>query len=145
MAFFFAFLLAAFLGYLYGYYIRPNQKLRKAVEKVKAQCVAALEEGRKGVYKTIVTDQQNASELVVEVKELALTQGGQVKVQYLNAFYKNPEFRTRKGEALLQEVRGLLGEYLPASEVEWYETEARHARIRELVQTIDPKHSTHLS
>ncbi|WP_205502466.1 hypothetical protein [Rufibacter psychrotolerans] len=133
----FACILAAFLGYIYGNRIRPNQKLRKALAEVRQKCQAVLEEGRKGVYKTLVQEEQKSSELVVEVKELAVTQAGQVKVQYLSAYYKNPAFRTRKGEALLQEVQGLLGDYLPASEIEWYEQEDRHAHLRAFVQAID--------
>lgn len=135
MLIFWTFVLGAFLGYIYGYHIRPKQQLRKAINEVKEKCVAALEDGKKGVYKTVVTDQNKSSELVVEVKELAVTQRGQVKVQYLNAFYKNPVFRTRKGEALLKEVHGLLGDYLPHNEIEWYETEERHKKINEYLNT----------
>ncbi len=128
---------AFFLGYLYGYYIRPNQLLRKTVKEVREKCVAALEEGNKGVYRTIITDNKISSELVVEVKELAITKNGQVKVQYLSAFYKNPEFRTKKGDALLAEVHGLLGEYLPINEIEWYETSERHENIKKYINFID--------
>ena len=117
---------AAFLGYLYGHYIRPKQLLRNALKEVKQRCIAVLEEGNKGVYRTIVTDKNQSSELIVEVKEVAVTKTGQVKVQYLDAFYKNPEFRTRKGDALLKEVQGLLGDYLPGDEIEWYDNTGRH-------------------
>ncbi len=131
---------AAFLGYIYGHRIRPNQLLKEAVREVKEKCVAALEEGNKGVYKTIVTDNNVSSELVVEVKELAVTQNGLVKVQYLSAYYKNPEFRTKKGDALLKEVHGLLGEYLPLNEIEWYETTERHENIKKYLNSINIKH-----
>ncbi len=103
-----------------------------------------LEDEKKGVYKTIVTDNQKSSELVVEVKELAVTQGGQVKVQYLNAYYKNPVFRTRKGAELLQEVHGLLGDYLPKNEIEWYEVNGRHQNIREFVQELETVQKSHI-
>lgn len=129
-------MLGALVGYVFGYYIRPNQRLRNTIRETKEKCRAALEEGNKGVYKTIVTDQHKSSELVVEVKELAVTQGGQVKVEYLSAFYKNPEFRTSKGEALLKEVHGLLGEYLPLHEIEWYENTEQHERIRNHLNSI---------
>jgi spore cortex formation protein SpoVR/YcgB (stage V sporulation) len=141
MLIFWMLVLGAFLGYLYGYYVRPNQQLRNALKESKEKCIAALEEGNKGVYKTIVTDNNNSSELVVEVKELAVTQNGQVKVQYLSAFYKNPEFRTKKGEALLKEVHGLLGEYLPLSEIEWYETTERHENIKKYLDTLNTTQS----
>jgi spore cortex formation protein SpoVR/YcgB (stage V sporulation) len=111
--------------------------LRNALIEAKEKCRLALEEGHKGVYKTIVTDQNKSSELVVEVKELAITQTGQVKVEYLSAFYKNPEFRTKKGEALLKEVHGLLGEYLPLHEIEWYETTMRHERIKNHLDSLN--------
>lgn len=129
-------MLGALAGYVFGYYIRPNQRLRTTIREAKEKCRAALEEGHKGVYKTIVTDQNKSSELVVEVKELAVTQAGQVKVEYLSAFYKNPEFRTRKGDAMLKEVHGLLGEYLPMHEIEWYETTEQHERIKNHLNTI---------
>lgn len=131
---------AAFLGYLYGHRVRPNHQLKEAIREVKEKCVAALEEGNKGVYKTIVTDNNVSSELVVEVKELAVTQNGLVKVQYLSAFYKNPDFRTKKGDALLKEVHGLLGEYLPLNEIEWYETTERHENIKKYLNSINMKH-----
>ena len=133
-------LVTAFLGYIYGYYVRPNQRLRKALKEVREKCRVALEDGNKGVYKTIVTDHNKSSELVVEIKELAVTQNGQVKVQYLSAFYKNPEFRTRKGDALLKEVHGLLGEYLPLNEIEWYETTERHENIKKHLNAITINH-----
>ncbi|GGK79316.1 hypothetical protein ACD591_08540 [Rufibacter glacialis] len=137
MAIFFAFILAGFLGYLYGHRIRPNLKLQKTLKDLQERCKAVLEDEKKGVYKTIVTDNQKSSELVVEVKELAVTEGGQVKVEYLSAFYKNPVFRTRKGPELLQEVHGLLGDYLPRHEVEWYEVNGRHQKIREFVTELE--------
>lgn len=139
MGIFLVFLIAFFLGYLYGYRIKPNQRLREARRELREQCQAVLDEGRKGVYKTIVMDQNKSSELVVEVKELAVTEGGQVKVQYLSAFYKNPDFRTRKGDALLSEVHGLLGDYLPLHEIEWYETTERHEHIRNYVDSLNNK------
>jgi hypothetical protein len=137
MGIFWTFVLAAIVGYVFGYYIRPNQRLRKAIREAREKCRAVLEEGNRGVYKTIVTDQNKSSELVAEVKELAVTQNGQVKVQYLSAFYKNPEFRTRKGDALLKEVHGLLGDYLPRHEIEWYETAERHEKVREHLNSLD--------
>jgi spore cortex formation protein SpoVR/YcgB (stage V sporulation) len=136
MGLFWIFVLGAILGYVFGYFIRPNQRLRNAIRETKEKCRLALEEGHKGVYKTIVTDQHKSSELVVEVKELAVTQAGQVKVQYLSAFYKNPEFRTSKGDALLKEVHGLLGEYLPMHEIEWYETTEQHERIKNHLNSL---------
>ncbi|MDX5436849.1 MAG: hypothetical protein LPK03_06615, partial [Pontibacter sp.] len=66
------------------------------------------------------------------------------KVEYLSAFYKNPEFRTRKGEALLREVRDLLGDYLSQSEIEWYENTARHDRVRHHLHTLDKLQQHHL-
>jgi spore cortex formation protein SpoVR/YcgB (stage V sporulation) len=140
MGIFLIFLVGALLGYIYGYFIRPKQRLRNAIIEVREKCKAALEEGNKGVYKTIVSSQQKSSELVVEVRELALTQSGQVKVQYLSAFYKNPEFRTRKGDALLKEVHGLLGDYLPLNEIEWYETTERHENIKKYLNTMTISH-----
>ena len=140
MGIFLIFLVGALLGYIYGYYIRPKQRLRNAIIEVREKCKAALEEGNKGVYKTIVSDQQKSSELVVEVRELAVTQSGQVKVQYLSAYYKNPEFRTRKGDALLKEVHGLLGDYLPLNEIEWYETSERHENIKKYLNTMTISH-----
>lgn len=140
MGFFFISIIAFIFGYIYGYRIRPNQRLRKSIKEVEAQCKAILEEGNKGVYKTIVMDKDKSSELTVEIKELAVTERGQVKVQYLSAFYNNPEFRTRKGEALLQEVHGLLGEYLPLNEIEWYEASNRHEAIKD---HVDYLHTTY--
>lgn len=140
MGFFWTFVLAFILGYIYGFYIRPNLRLRKTLKELREKCVAALEEGNKGVYRTIVTDNNKSSELVVEVKELAVTQNGQVKVQYLSAFYKNPDFRNKKGDALLKEVHGLLGEYLPLNEIEWYETTQRHENIKKYINTLDNAH-----
>lgn len=138
MAFFWIFVLGALAGYVFGYYISPKQQLWQTIREAREKCQAVLEEGNKGVYKTIVTDQDSkSSELVVEVKELAVTQTGQVKVQYLSAFYKNPAFRTRKGEALLKEVYGLLGDYLPLHEIEWYETNERHQRIKDHLNALN--------
>lgn len=136
MAIFWTFVIGALLGYIYGYYIRPKQRLRQTIRQVREQCIAALEGGNKGVYRTIVTDQDRSSELVVEIQERAITQNGQVKVQYLSAYYKNPEFRTRKGEALLQEVQGLLGDYLPLNEIEWYDASKRQERIKKYLNDL---------
>lgn len=130
-------MIAAILGYLVGHYIVPNRQLRKALQDVRQQCAVALEEGNKGVYKTIVTDNGKSSELVVEVRELAVTKTGQVKVEYLSAQYRNPDFRTKKGEALLNEVRDLLGEYLPLNDIEWYETTDRHENIKKYLNSLD--------
>lgn len=128
---------AYFIGYLYGNKIRPNKQMNKALKEVREKCTAVLEEGNKGVYRTIVTDNNQSSELTVEVKELAVTKNGHVKVQYLSAFYKNPEFRTKKGEALLTEVHGLLGEYLPFDEIEWYDNSGKHTSIRNFLNSIN--------
>jgi hypothetical protein len=130
MAIFWTFVIGALLGYIYGHFINPKQQLRQAIREVREKCVAALQGGNKGVYRTIVTDHDKSSELVVEIQEQALTQHGQVKVKYLSAYYKNPEFRTRKGEALLKEVHGLLGEYLPMNEIEWYDNTQRQEHIK---------------
>jgi hypothetical protein len=144
MIIFLASFLAFMIGYLYGYKIKPNNRLRAAIKEVREQCRAALEEGNKGVYKTLVTDQNKTSELVVEVKELAVTESGQVKVEYLSAFYKNPEFRTKKGDALLQEMRDLLGDYLPLHEIEWYETNERHDNIRRHMISLEKTYKKEL-
>ena len=72
----------------------------------------------------------------MEVKELAITKTGQVKVAYLSANYKNPEFRTKKGDALLKEVQGLLGDYLPLEEIEWYEKDERHKNIKKYLDSV---------
>lgn len=136
MAIFWTFVIGALLGYIFGHYIRPKQRVRAALKDVRERCIAALEEGNKGIYKTIVTGNNKSSELVVEVKELAVTKNGLVKVQYLSAFYKNPAFRTRKGDALLKEVQDLLGEYLPLEEIEWYETSERHENIKKYLNSI---------
>ena len=128
--------IAAFLGYFYGHYIRPKARVRQVINEVQEKCKAVLEEGNKGIYKTIVTDRDKSSELVVEVKELAITKTGQVKVEYLSAYYKNPEFRTRKGDALLKEVHGLLGDYLPLEEIEWYESNERHENIKKYLDSL---------
>jgi hypothetical protein len=132
---------AFFLGYVYGNKIKPRKQLRKAIIDVQEKCKAVLEEGNKGVYRTIVTDHNQSSELTVEVKELAVTKNRQVKVQYLSAFYKNPEFRTKKGEALLAEVHGLLGEYLPYDEIEWYDNTARHAAINNYLHSLNSNYN----
>lgn len=137
MIIFWTFVMAAVLGYMFGHYIKPNYRLREAIKAARQIGIAALEEENKGVYKTIVTDQNQSSELVVEVKELAVTRGGQVKVAYMSAFYKNPGFRTRKGEALLKEVHGLLGDYLPLNDIEWYETTERHTHIKKQLNALD--------
>ena len=142
MLIFWTFFIGAILGYIIGNYVAPNRRLQAAIREVRQQCVAALEEGNKGVYKTLVTENGRSSELVVEVRELAVTKTGQVKVEYLSAFYKKPEFRTKKGEALLREVHGLLGEYLPLSEIEWYETNERHENIKKYLSTLDKNHHT---
>lgn len=131
--------IAFFMGYIYGHKIKPNRRLRATIKEVRENCIAALEEGRKGVFKTIVMDGDKSSELVVEVKELALTELGQVKVQYLSAYYKNPDFRTRKGEALLKEVHELLGDYLPVQEIEWYESTAKKDQIKSHLDSIENK------
>lgn len=138
------FVIAFLLGYLYGYKIKPNKRLRLAIKEVKEQCKAALEEGNKGVYKTVVTDYNDTSELVVEVKELAVTENGQVKVQYLSAFYKNPKFRTKKGEALIEEIRNLLGDYLPLHEIEWYDATDRHESIKRHVISLETTYKKQL-
>ncbi|GAB3537031.1 hypothetical protein GCM10027443_28910 [Pontibacter brevis] len=137
MLIFWTFIVAAILGYLVGHYLKPNHQLQQAIREARETCRAVLEQGNKGVYRTIVTEQHKSSELVIEVKELAVTTGGKVKVEYLSAYYKNPEFRTRKGEALLKEVRDLLGDYLPLNDIEWYETTERHEHIRQHLSTLD--------
>ena len=48
--------IAAFLGYIYGHHIRPKARVRQVIKEVQEKCKAVLEEGNKGVYKTIVTD-----------------------------------------------------------------------------------------
>ncbi len=137
-------ILAFLIGYLYGHKVKPNKRLRAVILEVREQCKAALEEGNLGVYKTLVSDENQTSELVVEVKELAVTEAGQVKVQYISAFYKNPEFRTKKGDALLNEVRDLLGEYLPLQEIEWYETTQRHDNIKNHLLTLEKSYKKQL-
>ncbi len=129
---------------MFGYYLKPNHRLRKAIGEAQKACRAALEGGNKGVYRTIVTDHNQSSELTVEVQELAVTQAGQVKVAYTSAFYKNPEFRNKKGEALLREVRDLLGDYLPYDEVAWYETTERQERLGKTLSSLDNLHNQHL-
>jgi hypothetical protein len=143
MLIFWAFVIGAVLGYMYANYIRPNRKLRKAIQEAKQVCLSAMEEGNKGVYRTIITDHNKSSELTVEVKELAITQADQVKVEYLNAFYKNPDFRTNKGETLLKEVRELLGDYLPRQDIEWYENKQRDEHYKSKINTLDKLHNQH--
>ena len=127
---------AAYLGYIYGHYIRPKARVRQVIKEIREKCQAVLQEGHKGVYRTIVTDKDQSSELVVEVEQLAVTKNGQVKVRYLSAFYKNPTFRTRQGDALLKEVHGLLGNYLPFEEIEWYETNEQHENIKKYLHSL---------
>lgn len=141
MIIFWTFVIAALLGYMFGHYIRPNLRLRQAIQEARSTAAAALEEGNKGVYRTIVTDHNQSSELVVEVKELAVTKAGQVKVDFISAYYKNPAFRTRKGEALLREVRDLLGDYLPLSDIEWYEKTERQENLKKHLGTLDDLHN----
>ena len=136
MGIFMTFIIAFFFGYLYGYKIRPNKRLRKKLQEIDEQCKAVLDGGNIGVYRTIVMDNNQSSELVVEVKELAVTERGQVKVQYLSAFYANPEFRNKKGEALMNEVRDLLGDYLPLNEIEWFEKGQQHENIKNYVDSL---------
>lgn len=137
MLLFWIFVIGAVLGYMYGHYLKPNLSLRKAIKEAREASQAVLQEGHQGVYRTVVSDHNEQSELVVEVKELAVTQAGMVKVEYLSAFYKNPSFRTKKGEALMREVRELLGDYLPLSDIEWYETTERQDKARKSLQTLD--------
>lgn len=143
MLIFWALIIGAALGYLYGHRIKPNRKLQRAIQTAKHACAFALQQGNKGVYRTIITDHNQTSELTVEVEELAVTQAGQVKVAYRSAFYKNPEFRTKKGEALLREVRELLGDYLPASDIEWFENKEKHEHFTRQKQIIDNLHQEH--
>ncbi|GAA4435757.1 hypothetical protein GCM10023188_28010 [Pontibacter saemangeumensis] len=143
MIIFWTFVIGAVLGYVFGHYLKPNHRLRKAIAAARQTGTALLEEENRGVYKTIVTDQNKSSELVVEVKELAVTQGGQAKVAYLSARYKNPAFRTKKGEALLKEVHSLLGDYLPINDIEWYESTERQARIKERLRDLDTIENEH--
>lgn len=130
-------IIGAILGYIYASRFKPNNDVKELLQELRVRGEELLEGGRKGVYKTIVTDQQASSELVVEIKELATTTAGQVKIQYLTAFYKNPDFRTRKGEALLEEVRNLLGEYLPQQEIEWYDSQTREENLRQFLATLE--------
>ena len=144
MLIFWTLVIGAIIGYVFGYYIKPNLSFRQATRQVRDMLTTALEEKNKGVYKTIVTDHNQSSELVVEVKELAVTSAGQVKVEYISAYYKNPEFRTRKGEALLREVRELLGDYLPLNEIEWYENGERNEIINKNLNKIDQLQKEHI-
>ncbi|MCX2740722.1 hypothetical protein [Pontibacter anaerobius] len=144
MLFFWIFVIGAVLGYVFGHYVKPNRKLHKAIQQARLAGQSMLEEGNQGVYRTIVTDHNQTSELVVEVKELAVTRAGQVKVEYLSAYYKNPEFRTRKGEALMREVRELLGDYLPLNDVEWYENTERHEQALKHLDTLDKLQKQHI-
>lgn len=143
MLLFWTLVVGAVLGYVYGFYLKPNKLLRKSIEEAKQTCQLALQEGRKGVYRTLVQDHDQSSELVVEVKELALTQASQVKVEYLSAFYKNPSFRTKKEEALLREVRDLLGDYLPEQDIEWYDNRPRQTNIQEQLNNLNKLHEQH--
>ncbi len=143
MLIFWTLVVGALLGYLFGHYVQPNQRLKKAIKEARESCVAALTEGKKGVYRTVVTDHNQSSELIVEVKELAVTQAGQVKVQYLDVFYKNPDFRTKKAEALLREVRDLLGDYLPADEIEWFDNTAKQEHIKRHLNALDNQQKYH--
>jgi transcription elongation factor GreA-like protein len=143
MLIFWTLVIGALLGYMFGHYIRPNLRLREAIRETRKKGAALLGEQNKGVYRTIVTDQNQSSELVVEVRELAVTKSGQVKVEYTSAYYKNPVFRTKKGEALLREVWELLGEYLPQQEIEWYETKDNHENINKHLSSIDTLHRQH--
>jgi hypothetical protein len=136
MGIFLTFIIGALLGYIYGYFIRPKQRLHQTIREVRAKCTEALEGGNRGVFKTIVSDNNRSSELVVEIQEQAVTEHGQVKVRYLSAFYKNPEFRTRKGEALLKEVHGLLGDYLPVNEIEWYDNAEKQEHIKKYLNSL---------
>lgn len=140
MILFWMFVIGAVLGYVFGHYIKPNRRLQKAIQEARRASMAVLEEGNTGVYRTVVSDHSQSSELVVEVKELAVTQAGQVKVEYISAYYKNPEFRTKKGEALLREVRELLGDYLPLNDIEWYETSERKEQAQENLKNLDTLH-----
>lgn len=144
MLFFWTFVIGAALGYIFGHYLKPNRRLRKVIQEARQANMAVLEEGNKGVYRTVVSDHDQTSELVVEVKELAVTKAGQVKVEYLSAFYKNPAFRTKKGEALLREVRELLGDYLPLSDIEWYENAERQINAQQNLKTLDTLHKHQL-
>ena len=137
MLLFWIFVIGALLGYVYGHCLKPNLSLRKAIQEAREASHAVLQEGHQGVYRTVVSDHNEQSELVVEVKELAVTQAGMVKVEYLSAYYKNPSFRTKKGEALMREVRELLGDYLPLSDIEWYETTERQDKARKSLHTLD--------
>ncbi|MBF9254727.1 hypothetical protein I2I11_15585 [Pontibacter sp. 172403-2] len=140
MIIFWVFVIGVLLGYMFGHFIKPNLRLRQAIQEARSTAVAALKEENKGVYRTIVTEQNQSSELVVEVRELAVTSGGQVKVDFLSAYYKNPAFRTRKGEALLREVRDLLGDYLPLTDIEWYEKTERHENLKKHLGALDDLH-----
>ena len=143
MLLFWTFVIGAALGYLIGHFLKPNIRLRQSIQEAKRICGTVLQEGNKGIYKTIITDQHKTSELIVEIRELAVTKGGQVKVEYLSANYKNPDFRTRKGVALLQEVRDLLGDYLPLEDIEWYETTDAHENIKKHLRSLDTLHRQH--
>ena len=143
MTLYLAIFIAFMAGYIYGHKIKPNKRLRKAIRDVNEKSAAIFEAGNKGMYQTVITDNNKSSELVVEVKELAVTKNGLVKVQYLSAYYKNPEFRTKKGEALLAEVQGLLGDYLPAEDIEWYEAPDRQSTIKNFVNHLNTTYHKH--
>lgn len=144
MSMFWTFVIALIIGYILGHYIRPNRRVRARLKEIREKYVAFLEEGNKGVYRTIITDHNKSSELVVEIKELAITEQGQVKVEYLSAFYKNPEFRNKKGSALLKEVHGLLGDYLPANEIEWFDTSQRNEKISQKLNSLESTYKNFL-
>lgn len=144
MLIFWTLVIGALLGYVFGYYIKPNLRLREAIKEARKKGQAMLGQQNKGVYRTIVTEHDQSSELVAEVRELAVTKTGQVKVEYISAYYKNPAFRTKKGDAMLREVWELLGDYLPQNEIEWYETSESHENINKHLRSIDTLERQHL-
>jgi len=143
MLIFWTLVVGALLGYVFGHYIKPNLRLRESIREAKRLGNAVIESENMGVYRTIVTDKGQTSELTVEVKEIAVTSAGQVKVEYMSAFYKNPDFRNKKGEALMREVRDLLGDYLPVNDIEWYETADRHENAKKNLRSLDTLHRQH--
>ncbi len=134
---FFLIIIAYLIGYCAGHYLWPKRQIRDTVRELREKCKIALDDGRKGMYKTTVTDQNKSSELVVEVMEKAVTTTGLTKVEYRDAFYKNPAFRNKKGKALLNEVRGLLGDYLPYEDIEWYEEHRQKEKISKFMSELD--------
>ena len=72
MLIFWTLVIGAVLGYVFGYYIKPNQQLQKAIQQARQASMAVLEQGRQGVYRTVVTDHNQQTELVVEVTVWAL-------------------------------------------------------------------------